>query len=294
MERMTAITVAVILAAGAGTRLLPATKAVPKEMLPVVDRPLIQYAVEEVVAAGVRRVVIVDAEGKEAIRAHFGRSERLEEVARARGDEVLFETITAPQRLAEFEFVLQDRPLGIADAVKCARHLLEGGPFALLFPDDIIIGEKPAIGQLADAYQRCQGTVLAVHRVARDEIRQYGIVHPEGAGNPVKLRAVVEKPDPADAPSDLGIVGRYILSPTIFEHIDRIRPGAGGELQITDAIASQIRAGEPVFAYQYEGTRYDTGRPAGMIIANVALGMRRPDVRDSLLEGIPPLLEQGG
>jgi UTP--glucose-1-phosphate uridylyltransferase len=288
---MASITTAVILAAGLGTRMLPATKAIPKEMLPIVDKPLIQYAVEEAVASGIERIVFVIAPGKEAIAEHFGSEGRVEAHVRAKGDADLLEQVQLPARLARYEYVTQESPRGIAHAVACARHLLEGAPFALVFPDDLILGKRPCLAQLAEAYDECQGSVLAVQEVSAAEIPSYGIVDPLGAGNPVRLRGLVEKPPAAEAPSSLGIVGRYIISPSIFAHIDGLRPGAAGELQITDALNSQAAAGECVCAFRYEGRRFDTGRPLGFLLASVAAALERPALRPELLERLAPLLE---
>lgn len=284
---------ALILAAGLGTRMLPATKAVPKELLPVVDRPLIQYAVEECVEAGIEHVIIVLGPGKEAIRDFFGEHTRADKYAREKGDEDLIAKVSGPARMAQFDFAMQEQPLGIAHAVACARQYVEGEPFALIFPDDIITGARSCVAQLVDAYAATRGTVLAVQRVAAKDIPQYGIVDPVGDGNPVRLRGVVEKPSVADAPSDLGIVGRYVLSETILAHIDRTPPGKNGELQITDAIASQIAAGERVSGLAYEGVRHDTGRPLGYLVANVAVALSRADLGEALAERLRPLLTPG-
>ncbi|MBI2773258.1 MAG: UTP--glucose-1-phosphate uridylyltransferase [Chloroflexi bacterium] len=291
---MTAVRKGVILAAGLGTRMLPATKAVPKEMLPIVDKPLVQYAVEEAVAAGIDHIVFVIADGKEAIAEHFSLRTRADAYARERGEAELIERVCGPASLARFDYVRQDEPRGIAHAVACAREFVEGEPFALIFPDDIITGARSCMAQLVDVHQRDGGTVIAVQRVRREEVPQYGIVDPEGEGNPVRLRGVVEKPAAADAPSDLGIVGRYILSETIFAHIDRIPPGKNGELQITDAIASQIAAGERVSGYAYEGVRHDTGRPLGYLVANVAVALERGDLAGPLAERLRTLLAPEG
>jgi len=290
---MANITTAVVLAAGLGTRLLPATKAVPKEMLPVVEKPLIQYAVEEAVAAGLTDIVFVVAEGKEAITEHFGNLTRVEAFAREKGDTKLLGQVQHPSRLARYEFVLQDRPLGIAHAVACARQFLEGQSFALIFPDDLILSETPCIGQLMDAYDACGGSIIAVEKVQAADIPSYGIVDPVDDSNPARLRGLLEKPTVADAPSDLGIVGRYVLSSTIFDHIDRIKPGKNGELQLTDALASQLAAGEPVCSYRYEGIRYDTGRPIGLLVAALGVALGRDDLRGPLLERLVPMLETG-
>jgi UTP--glucose-1-phosphate uridylyltransferase len=291
---MATVTRAVILAAGLGSRMLPATKTVPKEMLAVVDRPLIQYAVDECLAAGITEIVFVVAEGKEAIRDYYTAGGRTETMLRAAGNERAADALADLARAARFEWVLQDRPLGIAHAVNCARTLVEGEPFALLFPDDLLIAREPVIGQLARVYDHQPGSVVAVQPVAREEIPQYGIVDPaEPDKNPARLRGIVEKPAAEDAPSNLGVVGRYILSPTIFRHIDRIEPGKNGELQITDAFASQIRSGETVSSFRYEGKRYDTGRPLGLILASVGAALAREDLAGPLRERLAAMLSEG-
>ena len=291
---MATVSKALILAAGLGTRMLPATKAVPKEMLPIVDRPLIQYAVEEAVAGGIDHIIFVIAEGKEAIRDHFGSETRADAYVRERDDAVLRDLVERPARLARFDWAMQDEPKGIAHAVACARQYVEGQPFALIFPDDLILAERSCAAQLVGAYDQCGGSVIAVHDVPREDIPQYGIVDPADTGNPARLRGVVEKPRAEDAPSTLGIVGRYILSPTIFQHIDRIPPGKNGELQITDALESQIAAGEPVCGFQYEGRRYDTGRPQGYLIAQVAAALARPDIEPGVRSRLAAQLAEGG
>jgi UTP--glucose-1-phosphate uridylyltransferase len=290
---MPPVTRAVILAAGLGTRLLPATKAVPKEMIPIVDRPLIQYAVEEAAASGITDVVFVIAEGKEAVREHFAAGGRVETLVRAKGDREQLAAVTAPAALARFHYAFQDKPLGIAHAVACAREYVEGAPFVLMFPDDLILGQAPVVRQLIDAHAQCGGSVIAVQDVPRAEIPQYGIVDPDGSGNPVRLKGIVEKPSPEAAPSSLGVVGRYLLSASIFDHVDRILPGKGGELQITDALASQIAAGEGVFAFQYEGTRYDTGRPLGLLIAAVGAALAREDLAGPTRGALARMLSGG-
>ena len=280
MLSMTSVTRAVILAAGLGTRMLPATKAVPKEMLPIVDKPLIQYAVEEAVAGGVSEIIFVIAEGKDAIREHFSADGRVERTIDSHGNGTLAAAVRAPSTLASFQFVNQDAPRGIAHAVACARQFVEGEPFVLLFPDDLIIAEHSPVGQLVGAFEHCGGSVIAVDEVERADIPQYGICDPVDGSNPARLRGIIEKPSVDEAPSNLGVVGRYILSATIFDYIDRLSPGKNGELQITDAFAAQIAAGEPVSAFRYEGTRYDTGRPLGLIAANIAAALARPELRE--------------
>lgn len=289
---MADVSTAVILAAGLGTRMLPATKSVPKELLPIVDRPLVQYCVDEALEAGITEIVFVIAEGKEAIRTHFEAGTRVERALRETGNTAAANDLLNIGARATFHYALQDRQLGIAHAVNCARHLLEGKAFALMFPDDLILG-RSCVAELVEAQHAMPGSMIAVEPVADADVPQYGIVDPAAPGNPAPLRRVVEKPALADAPSRLGIVGRYILSETIFQHIDRTPPGKNGELQITDALASQIAAGETVSCLQFSGTRYDTGRPLGYLAASVAVALQRPDMADGLRDRLLPLLNAG-
>ncbi len=289
---MASVRRAVILAAGLGTRMLPATKSVPKEMLPVVDRPIIQYAVEEAAAAGIEEIVMVLAPDRGAIREHFGGGSRLEQIAREQGNTALTERVLAPERLARFTFVEQREPLGTGHAVQQAQPYLGDEPFALLFPDDIILGETSCTGQLVLAFEACDAAaVIAVQHVPQEQIPQYGIADPTGPGNPARLRGIVEKPEASEAPSDLGVVGRYVLSPSIFDQIERLEPGAGGELQLTDALAGQIAAGQAVYACRFEGRRYDAGRPAGAIAAAVAVALDRTELRADILTNLTALMQ---
>lgn len=288
------VTTAVILAAGLGTRMLPATKAVPKEMLPVVDRPLIEYCVDEALEAGIERVVFVIAEGKETILEHFRAGARVETALRETGNVELADSLAAIAAKAEFHAVYQPRQLGIAHAVACAREFIEGQAFALLFPDDVILGGRSCTAQLVAAFESTGGSVIAVEEVADVDVPQYGIVDPVEDGNPMRLRRVVEKPRLEEAPSRLGIVGRYVLSGSILRYIDETPPGRNGERQITDALARQIGAGEPVWALRFEGRRYDTGRPLGYIVANVAAAMRRSELAPALRDRLAPLLQGEG
>ena len=271
--------------------MLPATKAVPKEMLPIVDKPLIQYAVEEAAASGIDQIVLVTGPDRAAVRQHFGGGSNLARIARLRGDENLLAQAEAPEQLADFQFVEQPEPVGIADAVKRAQPLLEDEPFVLMFPDDLVLAPTPCAAQLLRAREACgAASIVAVRRVAPHEISQYGIVDPDGADSPARLRAIVEKPASNEAPSDLGVVGRYVLDPSIFRHIDGLEPGVGGELQLTDALAGQIAAGDPVYAYRFEGQRYDTGRPAGAVAATVAMALEREELRSELLAQLDTLI----
>jgi UTP--glucose-1-phosphate uridylyltransferase len=271
--------VALILAAGWGTRLLPATKAVPKEVFPLVDRPLIQHTLEEVVASGVHHAVIVTARGKDAIQSYFDRVPELEELLASRGDSNLLETLHAIVEQCDLSFVRQREQLGIGHAVKIAHHAVGDRVFVLCFPDDVISSKTPVIKQLLDVHKRYGGApVLAVERVPKEAISRYGVVDVEPVEPGVyRVKGLVEKPKPEDAPSDLGIVGRYVLTPDIFDVIEHTKPGANNELQITDALQNLL-ALRPIYACEFEGTRYDTGNHLGFLRTQVALALKRPDM----------------
>ncbi len=275
---------AVVLAAGYGTRLLPATKAQPKEALPLVDKPIIQYTVEEAVESGIRQIIIVTAMGKRAIEDHFDRSLELEMALREKGD---FERLAEVQRVSELAnivYVRQKQQLGIGHAVLQTKDLVGDEPFVLFFPDDVIVSDRPVAGQMMSVFEEFGGPVLGVQRVPKEEISQYGIVEGEPVREGVwRVRSLVEKPDPDEAPSDLGIVGRYVLTPDVFEVIERTPPGKNGEIQITDAL-NTLAGQRSMFAYQFEGTRYDTGRPLGFLQASIELALRRPDIGPKLRE----------
>ena len=285
------VNTALILAGGLGKRLLPITAAIPKEMLPVVDRPLLQFAAEEAVASGIRRIVFVTSPGKGIIRDYF--SGRGSAIARlqAAGDDESLAIATGASRLADFEFVEQPRPLGIANAVACARQWLDEPAFALMFPDDLLFAKVPPLQQLIARHRTTGGGVIAVQSVPADEVANYGIVsiNPASGG---RLAGIVEKPEPAEAPSNLAVIGRYVLTRGILDHIDRLQPGRGGEYQLTDAIESQLQAGDPVHAVEIEAERFDTGRPGGYLVALTAAALRRPDLGDALAT-IRRMLAQG-
>jgi UTP--glucose-1-phosphate uridylyltransferase len=275
---------AVVLAAGYGTRLLPATKAQPKETLPLVDKPIIQYTVEEAVASGLREVVIVTSAGKRAVEDHFDRSHELEHVLEEKGDLDLLDEVRRVSELADVVYVRQHYQRGIGDAVRTTRQVIGEEPFVLFFPDDVIAGDVPAARQLIDVFERHQASVLAVEEVPADQIESYGIVDGEAVEDGVyKVRALVEKPKPAEAPSNLGIVGRYVLTPEIFEAIERTQPGVKGEIQITDAL-SLLLPRQPIYACKFAGRRYDTGRPLGLLTASIELALQREDVGPPLRE----------
>jgi UTP--glucose-1-phosphate uridylyltransferase len=269
---------AVILAAGHGTRFLPATKAVPKEMLPLVDKPVIQYVVEEAVAAGLHHVTIVTAGPKRSVEDHFDRNPELEQLLENTGKEAELREIRRVADLADMSFVRQKERRGIAHAVLMAHHVVGEEPFALFFPDDIIISDVPAIRQLMDVHERHGGSVIAVQRLPRQEVVHYGVITPEAMEDRVyRVRGIVEKPSAEEAPSELTTVGRYVLTADIWPLLARTPPGANGEMQLTDTLAMLLEAGHPLFACEFEGERFDTGRPLGLLEASVALALRRED-----------------
>ncbi len=270
--------------------MLPATKSVPKELLPLADRPIIQYAVEECAASGIGHVVVVISEGKEAIREHFAEGGFAATSLREKGRDDFADICDSPAKLARIDFAYQHEAKGIAHALKQAQPFIKGEALAVFYPDDVILGDEPCIGQLANAYERRPGTILAVEEVPEAEVSNYGVVDPSGDGDPIPLKGVVEKPPREEAPSRLAIVGRLVLPSTIFGHIDNLQPGAGGEYQLTDAIALQLAAGEPVSAYRFRGERHDTGRPPGYVAANLAAALRNQDYRERTIELAKPLL----
>jgi UTP--glucose-1-phosphate uridylyltransferase len=273
---------AVFPVAGLGTRFLPATKASPKEMLPVVDKPLIQYAVEEAAAAGLTEMIFITGRGKRSIEDHFDKAYELESELTARGKDVLLEAVKdAVPKGINCVYIRQAEPLGLGHAVLCARSVVGDEPFAVLLADDLMqpgADGVPVLRQMVDVYARHHSSVLAVQEVARAETSSYGIVSSEPWGDRTsRVTGIVEKPRPEEAPSTMAVVGRYVLTPLVFEHLANIPPGAGGEIQLTDALARLIRD-EPVLAYQFNGTRYDCGSKIGYLQATVELAMGHPEV----------------
>jgi UTP--glucose-1-phosphate uridylyltransferase len=261
---------------------LPATKSQAKEMLPLVDRPIIHYAVEELARSGIEQVVIVTSAGKSAIEDYFDRSRDLEDYLARKGDKDRLEQVRQVSQLVDIAYVRQPEARGLADAVNTARRLVQHEPFVMLLPDDVIVSDKPATRQLIDCYERYQAGVVAVEEVPEHEVSSYGIVAGEALEADVtRLRRLVEKPPAASAPSRMAIVGRYLLTPSIWSAIDRLQPGHGGELQITDALQT-LADEEGMYALRFEGRRYDTGRPLSLLTASVALGLLREDVAPGL------------
>lgn len=265
--------------AGLGTRFLPATKASPKEMMPVVDKPLIQYAAEEAVAAGITDLIFITGRNKRAIEDHFDKVYEVEAELAARGKTELLQVIQeiVPQSV-NCIYIRQAEPLGLGHAVLCARPVVNDEPFAVLLADDLIVGTPPILLQMKQAYEHLQCSVLGVQTVPIDHTRRYGIIEPRTFSAEMDwVERIVEKPSPTEAPSRIGVVGRYILTPRIFEYLTSASPGAGGEIQLTDAI-SNLLADEKVAALHFQGTRYDCGSKLGYLMATVALGRRHPEV----------------
>jgi len=263
---------------GMGTRFLPATMAIPKEMLPVVDKPLIQYAVEEAYAAGIREMIFVTGRHKRAIEDHFDTAFELESALEASQKHDLLAMVHAikPDDMT-CVYVRQPRPLGLGHAVLCAEPLVGDEPFAVLLADDLMLGQPPVMAQMVDAYAKVGSSILAVQDVPSHETKRYGIVDTQGvSGDLVVIKGLVEKPAPEVAPSTLAVAGRYVLNPSVFAHIRQQSAGAGGELQLTDGIAGLMRD-ESVYAYRYNGARYDCGTQAGFLEATVHLALNRVD-----------------
>lgn len=276
---------AVIPAAGLGTRVLPATKVIPKEMLPLADTPTIQYIAEEAVASGVRHVTIVTSRTKRAIEDHFDEAPELTATLQRKGAQAKLEEITRVETMADFTFVRQRRPLGLGHAVLMARASVGEEPFGVLLGDDLVDNgdARPCLRQLIEAHERFGGSVVAVMRAPHEQISRYGVV---ALGERMDARThrvvdLVEKPPVEEAPSDLIIIGRYVLTPGIFDALASTKPGAGGEIQLTDALRTLMRR-EPVYAYEFEGTRYDTGDPVGLLTTSIAYTLKRPDLAPDL------------
>lgn len=284
MPLNTVVRKAVFPVAGLGTRFLPATKASPKEMLPVVDKPLIQYAVEEAYAAGIRHMIFVTGRSKRAIEDHFDTAYELESELEAAGKQELLDLVRAAQPDdMNCAFVRQHRSLGLGHAVLCAEPLVGNEPFAVLLADDLMVGPqggKPVLAQMTEAFQKQGRSLLAVQEVPLDQVRRYGIVAGEAAGGALmRVDHIVEKPTPEKAPSRMGVAGRYVLTPRIFSEIRNQPQGVGGEIQLTDAI-ERLMAHEAVYAFQYQGKRYDCGSKEGFLQATVELALQHPQVGD--------------
>jgi UTP--glucose-1-phosphate uridylyltransferase len=276
------VTKAVFPVAGMGTRFLPATKSVPKEILTLVDRPLIQYAIDEARAAGIKEFIFVTARGKSALEDYFDHSPELEANLRRGGKDDLLEILRETNMdSGAIAYVRQNRALGLGHAVWCARRLIGNEPFAVLLPDDVIAAEKPCLQQMVEAYEQTGGNMVAAMEVPIEKASSYGVLDvAEDLGSIVQVKGMVEKPKSADAPSNLAVIGRYILTPKVMDNLNKMKQGAGGEIQLTDAIAEEATTPGQVFGFRFRGQRYDCGSKAGFLQATVAFGLSRPDLRE--------------
>ena len=273
---------AVIPVAGFGTRFLPVTRSVPKVLVPVVDTPPIQYAVEEAVLAGIDKIVLVMSPGHESVAGYFDSAPELEKALERRGDERALEEIRRISGLADIEYVYQERPLGLGHAVLTARDAVGAEPFAVFLPDDLVWSDAPTIGAMIDVFQKRRGAVVAVRKVPDQAVSSLGIIAPIPLDDEVyEVAGMVEKPALEDAPSNLAIIGRYVLPADVFEKIERVRPGALGEIQLTDAISMLLET-QKVFAYEFPGVHFDVGTPLGLLKASVFAALQREDLSDEL------------
>ncbi|WGH80312.1 UTP--glucose-1-phosphate uridylyltransferase GalU [Jannaschia ovalis] len=278
------VTKAIFPVAGLGTRFLPATKSVPKEIMTLVDRPLIQYAIDEARAAGIEEFIFVTSRGKSALEDYFDDSPMLEAELREKGKhDLLDELARTDMESGKIAYVRQRKALGLGHAVWCARRMIHDEPFAVILPDDVIAAETPCLKQMVDAYAETGGNMVAAMEVSPDRTSAYGILDvEEGEGPALRVRGMVEKPPAGTAPSNLAVIGRYILAPQVMKHLEEIESGAGGEIQLTDAIAREIGSNPGVYGFRFQGQRYDCGSKAGFLQATVAFGLSRPDLRDEL------------
>ena len=276
------VTKAIFPVAGLGTRFLPATKSVPKEIMTLVDKPLIQYAIDEAREAGIKDFIFVTSRGKSALEDYFDHSPELEHALRQKGkDELLKVLKSTNMESGAIAYIRQHKAMGLGHAVWCGRRLIGDEPFAVMLPDDVIAGQTPCLKQMVEAYEETGGAMVAAMEVSKEETSKYGVLDVESEdGRVVKVKGMVEKPDPADAPSNLAVIGRYILTPQVLRNISDTKKGAGGEVQLTDAIAQEIHNGRGVHGFKFEGERFDCGSKAGYLQATVAFALARPELRD--------------
>lgn len=283
------VTKAIIPAAGLGTRFLPTTKAQPKEMLSIVDKPTIQYIIEEAVAAGIHDIIIVTGRNKRSIEDHFDRSIELELELEKNGKQEMLDMVREISEMANIHYIRQKEPRGLGHAILTAKHFIGNEPFAVLLGDDVVASKQPCIGQMIDVYNEYKTSVLGVQKVAHDVVNKYGIVDCKYIDDRVyKVKDLVEKPNIEDAPSDIAILGRYIITPTIFEYLETQDAGTGGEIQLTDAL-KRLACNEAMYAYDFKGHRYDVGTKIGFIQANIEFALRNSELKDDMKEYIAQL-----
>ncbi|WP_212522855.1 UTP--glucose-1-phosphate uridylyltransferase GalU [Actibacterium sp. MT2.3-13A] len=286
------VTKAIFPVAGLGTRFLPATKSIPKEIMTLVDRPLIQYAIEEARAAGIREFIFVTSRGKSALEDYFDSNPILEAELRRKGKTDLLESLRATNmESGAIAYIRQQKAMGLGHAVWCARRLIHDEPFAVILPDDVIAAEKPCLKQMVEAYAETGGNMVAAMEVPQEKTSAYGVLDvAEDMGSMVSVKAMVEKPEPSVAPSNLAVIGRYILTPSVLRSISRTKQGAGGEIQLTDAIADQIGTKEGVYGFRFRGQRFDCGSKAGFLQATVAFGLAREDLREEFSQFLEEMI----
>jgi UTP--glucose-1-phosphate uridylyltransferase len=272
--------------AGLGTRFLPATKSIPKEIMTLVDRPLIQYAIDEARAAGIKEFIFVTSRGKGALEDYFDHAHELEAHLRRSGKEELLECLkTTNMDSGAIAYIRQHKALGLGHAVWCAKRLIGNEPFAVILPDDVIAAEKPCLQQMVEAYAETGGNMVAAMEVPPEKACSYGVLDiKEDMGSLVSVKGMVEKPKKGEAPSNLAVIGRYILTPRVMQNLNRMKAGAGGEIQLTDAIAEEIRRSGNVYGFRFRGQRFDCGSKAGFLQATVAFGLAREDLRDEFAQ----------
>ncbi|WP_386173261.1 UTP--glucose-1-phosphate uridylyltransferase GalU [Sulfitobacter sp. R86518] len=282
------VTKAIFPVAGLGTRFLPATKSVPKEIMTLVDRPLVQYAIDEARAAGIKEFIFVTSRGKGALEDYFDHSPVLEQELRSKGKTELMEILKSTNMdSGAIAYIRQHKALGLGHAVWCARRLIGNEPFAVMLPDDVIAADKPCLQQMIEAYNETGGNMVAAMEVNPEKSSSYGMLDiDEGQtdGELVKVKGMVEKPKAEDAPSNLAVIGRYILSPNVLKNLNQLKSGSGGEIQLTDAIAAELTQGNDVYGYRFKGQRFDCGSKSGFLQATVSFGLAREELRDDLLK----------
>lgn len=282
---------AVIPAAGLGTRFLPATKAQPKEMLPIVDKPTLQYIIEEAVASGIEEILIITGRNKKSIEDHFDKSVELELELENKGKTELLEVVRGISNMINIHYIRQKEPKGLGDAIYCARHFIGEEPFAVMLGDDIVDNNVPCLKQLMDTYEEYRTTILGVQSVDENSTDKYGIIAAKHIEDRVyKVKDLVEKPEPGSAPSNIAILGRYIITPEIFDILEKLPAGKGGEVQLTDAL-KELSKKEAMYAYCFEGKRYDVGDKLGFLEATVDFALKRPDIRDDFLKYLTTICE---
>ncbi len=284
---------AVFPVAGLGTRFIPATKAMAKEMLPVVDKPIIQYAVEEAFAAGIEHIIFVTGRGKKALEDHFDRSFEIEHALQEKGkDDLLKQIQELVPKTGTIIYTRQNQPLGLGHAIWCARDIVGDEPFAVLLADDLIQTDKPVLSEMIKKFDRLRASMAAVMEVDKDQTDKYGILDAQQVEDDiVRIDDMIEKPNPDDAPSNLAIIGRYILTPKIFEYLGKREKGAGGEIQLTDAMKTLLKE-QPIYGYKFKGKRFDCGDKVGFQMANLAFALERPDMRDKLIKFIKDIQKE--